>query len=64
MKEGWIAGAGVDATRAEPLHRLIRTGLPEPDPHVPQCWILATTQIRLVGLLADNVGATRAACRC
>jgi len=56
LKEGWIAGAGVDATRAEPLPsshpfwdcpNLILT--------CHSAGIAPQRQIRLVGLLADNV---------
>jgi phosphoglycerate dehydrogenase-like enzyme len=56
LKEGWIAGAGVDATRAEPL--------PSSHPYWDCPNLILTChsagfapqrQIRLVGLLADNV---------
>ena len=44
LKEGWIAGAGLDPARAEPLpssHPAL--GLPEPDHHLPQRRIRAAT---------------------
>jgi phosphoglycerate dehydrogenase-like enzyme len=56
LKEGWIAGAGVDATRVEPL--------PSTHPYwdCPNLIITCHSagfspqrQIRLIGLLADNV---------
>jgi len=56
LKEGWIAGAGVDATRAEPL--------PSSHPYWDCPHLILTChsagfspqrQVRLIGLLADNV---------
>jgi phosphoglycerate dehydrogenase-like enzyme len=56
LREGWIAGAGVDATRAEPL--------PSSHPYWDCPNLILTChsagfspqrQLRLVGLLADNV---------
>jgi phosphoglycerate dehydrogenase-like enzyme len=56
LKEGWIAGAGVDATRAEPL--------PSSHPYWDCPNLILTChsagfspqrQVRLIGLLADNV---------
>jgi phosphoglycerate dehydrogenase-like enzyme len=56
LKEGWIAGAGVDATRAEPL--------PSSHPYWDCPNLILTChsagfspqrQIRMIGLLADNV---------
>ena len=56
LKEGWIAGAGVDATRAEPL--------PSSHPYWDCPNLILTChsagfspqrQIRFIGLLADNV---------
>jgi phosphoglycerate dehydrogenase-like enzyme len=56
LKEGWIAGAGVDATRAEPL--------PTTHPYWDCPNLILTChsagfspqrQIRFIGLLADNV---------